>query len=626
MMLWLWTFWMMAFAAPTMVWEIKSATPSSWKNNKTKGYIVLPLVNEYCEVGPTPLYWEVSSQNGKEHSMSIECSVSGDRIYTSDFTVEASGTVSMSAVVPLQDSNDYSSITCNILDEKRTQVQSTQVTLQVQQISSVSKMIFLDTERTQQTHPEWMIATTQHRQEEMSIHVNETKWLPQQFMGYLGVKTVVWFESERPLENAQEIALLEWVQQGGHVVVVNSPAFQQKSIWSSWLEPRFSFQELNKALVHPTYTTEIWSDVTFGWSSKRTQYEEVATIRRQGNSSVKAYSVGRGRVSIVEQRMSVEEAFLLLEDPHANQTGFYSTFEEDTIYGGDIAKSQNQHPFFNGLRLSNMIDTLQLFSLVPSWVLKVVLLCFVILIGPLNMFWKGSRLNWVWRTPLIALLCTIIVLCLNGYLNSDGRGLSTEFAIWDARSNDLFLRKERLYFVSNSSLETQTVQSHSQHLPMNPDSSQYGTLYNKNGVQRWTNFAKLRDVQALLSWHHVSQRRGIRVENEIVYNDLDKPVFNVLYRDNDGMYWRAQSVLEGNSETLIEDSEFTTLDLGRWMHEDWRSQNARTLSWKNLPKHTVFFEIKDAVVWDAVEASDGKFDEVDGVTSSVYTLVYGVLP
>ena len=73
----------------------ESATPSGWKNNKTKGYMVLPLVNEYCEVGPTPLYWEVSSQNGKEHSMSIECSVSGDRIYTSDFTVEASGTLSI---------------------------------------------------------------------------------------------------------------------------------------------------------------------------------------------------------------------------------------------------------------------------------------------------------------------------------------------------------------------------------------------------------------------------------------------------------------------------------------------------------------------------------------------------
>ena len=637
MMIWVWALWLMAFASPTLIWEGKSAESAAWKNTKTKGYIVLPLVNEYSEQGPTQLYWEVSSVDGKEHSLQIDCFSMGSLIYQNKFTVAKGATVTQSAVLPLQGLEDYNSMVCNILNEKMTQLQSTNVMYKEQNLSSVSKVIFLGTERTQQTHPEWMIATIQHRRDSMVTDVNETKWLPQKFTGYFGIKTVVWFESERSLSNVQEQAALEWVQQGGHLVVVNSPAFQNKTIWSPWLESRFSFQELNEAFVNTEYSDLLWNDISVEWSrSTRTQYESVATINSSFSeaSTLKAYRVGRGRISIVDQRISAEMAFQILEDPFANQTGFYSTFtrRENDVESFDVVQEQTQHPFFHSYKLSTWIEELQLFNLVPAWVLRLVLWSFVILIGPVNMFWKGSRLNWVWRTPLIALFCTIVVLGLNRYLNSEGRGLSNEFVMLDARSDDLFVRKERLYFIGKSALESEKVQAHSQHLPMNPGNEVgYATLNNDAGVLEWSNFAKLRNVQALLSWHQVTQRRGLRIEEGVAYNDLDQSVFDVLYRDKEGVYWKADTIAKGKSNALTEDLGFTRLNLDKWSFPEYNYQNmngepVRTLSWSHLPKHTALFVLKKSPTWDAMDASDGHFDKVDGVVSNVHTLVYEVLP
>lgn len=637
MMFWVWVIWVMAVASPTLIWEVNSAEPAAWKTNKTKGYIVLPLVNEYCEQGPTQLYWEVSSVDGKEHSMQIECFSVGSRIYQNNFTVAKGATVTQSAVLPLQGLEDYNSVSCVVLNEKMTQLQSTQIMYQEQNLSSVSKVVFLGTERTQQTHPEWMISTIQHRRENMVTDVNETKWLPQKFTGYFGIKTVVWFESERSLSEVQEQAVLEWVKQGGHLVVVNSPAFHNKTIWSPWLEQRFSFQELNEELVNPPVSDLLWSDISVEWSrSTREQYESVAMINRSRSeaSTLKAYRVGRGRISIVDQRISAEMAFRILEDPFANQTGFYATFTsyEDSNQSFDKVSEHTQHPFFHSYKLSTWIEEVQLFNLVPAWVLRLVLWGFVILIGPVNMFWKGSRLNWVWRTPLIALFCTIVVLGLNRYLNSEGRGLSNEFVMLDLRSDDLFLRKERLYFVGKSALESEEVHAHSQHLPMNPGSgSGYATLINEDGVQDWINFSKLRDVQALLSWHQVTQRRGLRIENGVAYNDLDQSVFDVLYRDKEGAYWQADTIAKGESISLVKDLEFTRLNLDKWNFRDHSYQNVnnetvRTLSWNHLPKHTALFLLKEPATWDAMDVSDGHFDKVDGIISNAHTLVYEVLP
>ena len=95
------------------------------------------------------------------------------------------------------------------------------------------------------------------------------------------------------------------------------------------------------------------------------------------------------------------------------------------------------------------------------------------------MFMKGSRLNWIWRTPLIAAVCTLVVLLINWQLMTTERGQSVEFAIWDARSNDLLVRKERLYFVNSSDLETESVAAHTRLLPIRPNRDAFSRVERK---------------------------------------------------------------------------------------------------------------------------------------------------
>ena len=79
-----------------------------------------------------------------------------------------------------------------------------------------------------------------------------------------------------------------------------------------------------------------------------------------------AYRVGRGRVTLVESSISVQEAFVLLMNPWSNQTGFFSGFREtkEEI----VVESETIHPFFEGYSyaMDNVIEGLGLFELVPE--------------------------------------------------------------------------------------------------------------------------------------------------------------------------------------------------------------------------------------------------------------------
>ena len=129
------------------------------------------------------------------------------------------------------------------------------------------------------------------------------------------------------------------------------------------------------------------------------------------------------------------------------------------------------------------------------------LFVFSMMVGPINMAMKGSRLNWVWRTPLIAIVCTGIVLVVNWAYTTSARGKSVEFAVWDARTQEVFVRKERLYFVNSSELETEPVSSHTRLLPIRTDRDSIAVLHESKDGGTWKDLSRMRQVQSLLSWH-----------------------------------------------------------------------------------------------------------------------------
>ena len=58
----------------------------------------------------------------------------------------------------------------------------------------------------------------------------------------------------------------------------------------------------------------------------------------------------------------------------------------------------------------------------------------------------------------------------------------------------------------------------------------------------------------------------------------------------------------------------------------WKRHDMVSMYWDDMPRNTVLFVMKDKVIWDGLEGSNGNFDIVDSVISDVHTIVYGVLP
>ena len=89
-------------------------------------------------------------------------------------------------------------------------------------------------------------------------------------------------------------------------------------------------------------------------------------------------------------------------------------------------------------------------------------------------------------------------------------------------------------------------------LPIRPDRDSIAVLNESKDGGTWKDLSKMRQVQSLLSWHKLPQRRGVRVENQNMFNDLDVPLEQVTFRDANGEYWVMPEVPAGGSQQLRE--------------------------------------------------------------------------
>lgn len=621
LLLWLWC--LSAVASPSLVWEEYTADSERWKNKKTEGFIVLPLAPSTYELAPTPLVWEIRSVDGKAHMISIRCDLYGDVLYESEWIVESIS--KGSAVIPIQGASDYDQLQCFVSDEEDRQLQTVTSMSSLSGVVEHSKVVFIDAPQSRERFPEWMIATQTHREDADFVQVSESDWVPTDFVAYMGVRTVVWFANERPITPMQEEALRDWVQFGGHLIVVGAPNFRIRAAWSNLIDERFTLSMLDEQVLPIKTAAVAWMDLKSSYSIvQQRQFKQLVEFEYSGYTDIESYRVGRGQVTLVDESSSVQEALTLLVNPWANQTGFFAGFQQkDSVI---VFASESIHPFFEGYEysLNRVIKSLGLFELVPEELILLLLFIFSMVIGPINMFMKGSRLHWIWRTPLIAVVCTLIVLLINWQLMTSERGQSVEFAIWDARSNDLLVRKERVYFVNSSDLETGSVVAHTRLLPIRSNRDSVAVLQENKDGSTWKDLSKMRQVHPILSWHKLPQRRGVRVENGTVYNDLDVPLEQLLFRDLDGTYWASDTVPSGGSQSLTEVAKKPTFL--EFYPSKWRDHDMISMHWDQMPRHTVLFVLKDKVIWDGLESSNGDFDKVDSAISDVHTIVYGVLP
>ena len=624
-LLWVWLWCLTAMGAPSLVWQEYTAEPERWQNRETSGLIVLPFIQSSIAQGPTPFVWEVQSMNGKPQRVSIACSVRDHVLYQTEVVVETS--TKGSAVIPLQGVSTYDNLTCTVKDTQK-RVLTTLMTLSVSSAGyAINPTLFIDSGPSREYFPEWMIATELERQEGVFVQVPETKWLPTDFTAYMGMQSVVWFPTERKLSPTQESALVKWVRFGGHLIVAGDPNFQTSKTWSALLEERFNFDALGEDLFS-------MGSVKTGMRALKTEYsidqmkqfQSLVGFEYDGVSDTTAYRVGRGRVSLVTTSISVQEAFALITHTESNQTGFFSNFLFEPSTNQVRMTDASPHPFFNDseYNLKQFFKSLDIFELVPESIITLLIAVFAILIGPVNLSLRGRRIHLIWRTPLLAMLCTVIVLMVNWAYTTSARGYSFEFATWDANSNDLMVRKERVYFANSNRLETLPLQANTRLLPIRPEQENAATLSETSSGSEWVNISKLRQVQSVLSWHTIQQRRGIRVENGTVYNDLDVSIRKLMHRDEAGNYWVSPELSAGSSAQLVKAS--TGFNLQNFFPDLWVKNGMVSAYWTNMPNNTVVFLMEDKVTWDGLEASNGDFDLIDGAISDFHTVVYGVLP
>ena len=149
-------------------------------------------------------------------------------------------------------------------------------------------------------------------------------------------------------------------------------------------------------------------------------------------------------------------------------------------------------------------------------------------------------------------------------------------------------------------------------------------LKENNDGSTWEDLSKMRQIHPILSWHKLPQRRGVRVENDTVYNDLDVPLEQVSFRDLNGTYWVSDTVPAGGSQPLTEAPKDPRMF--DFFPDVWKRHEMISMHWDDMPRNTVLFVLKDKVIWDGLESSNGNFDKVDATISDVHTIVYGVLP
>ena len=173
-----------------------------------------------------------------------------------------------------------------------------------------SKVLFIDAPQSRERFPEWMIATQLHRDDADLVQMSETDWLPTDFVAYMGVRTVVWFANERPITSLQEEAIRDWVQFGGHLIVVGTPNFRVRTAWSSLIDERFVLSPLDEQVLSlkTESTVNVWRALKSSYSiEQQRQFQQVVEFNTLGQQTSKHIGLEEVKSVLVDEPGSVEE-------------------------------------------------------------------------------------------------------------------------------------------------------------------------------------------------------------------------------------------------------------------------------------------------------------------------------
>lgn len=603
-----------------------------------------PMMAEMSGHAATPLHLSASNPSGAPHDLEMSCKWDGQDVLSVQQSLEPGQTMEEEWVIPVVKCN-YCRFECDVFVDGKLSNDSLNVWTDSWKRSSslsllTSPTVFLGNRVSFQQYPEWYLPIERGIDRENVILVSESTILPSQGAGYLNAGRVVWFAKSMDLSEEQQQALKDWVVLGGHLIIVGDDSMEQSPMWSDWTKPVFARnapinpkRELKKA-QDDLYQSDV-SDII-------QQIEQ-----RANDASVRTWHTGLGSLTMVSDTITPKTVLSLVISDFYEQNGIYFTTlrsrpQAELMGSEDLLDSSLNGDFENDelpsgttlSQLTNVDDVLlqtdnqkrwlkdEQFQLLSPKVIVGLSFVLFVLLGPVNMLMRGSRLNLLWRTPFFGVVGLLLVLGVEAILNrANVLGEAFDMVVLDQRSNRLLALKRRLVLPTKSYSSTLPFAPHTQIIPQRVTSdeqlassivtSDKGTVL-KNGIL-------YRNIQGQYVWNQATQRRGLRFENGTVQNDLDVSIDRVVMRDGSGQYWAVRDVPKGASATL----KTATRDALYFKEPLWREN---ILWWQDIPKGTYLFVTSERVEWDFMQTDYDDVDPLDEEISDRKTLVYGVLP
>ena len=622
-------------------------------NSKLVARVDLPMMGEMTGHGSTPLHLSAHNPDSSPHELELSCQWDGQEVLSYLESLEPNQTIEQEWVIPAVECS-YCRLECDVFIDDKRQSTSMDVWSEPWQNNASgfilsSPIVFLGDRSSFQQYPEWYLPIDRIIEKDKVMLVPDPIVLPNHGAGYLSAGRVVWFTESIELSKSQQEALKDWVVLGGHLIIVGDDSMAQTPTWSDWTKPAFAY---NAPSLYPASSRR--SKEVKGVQDTLYQGDVLNIIQqiemRSDDASVRTWHTGLGNLTMVPGTISPREVASLVLSEFYEQNGIYFTSGRSE-QGFDLVDSESTNvsldkseasafqndemPTFSGsFQMSNTNDVLlqtgdqkrwlkdEQFQLLSPSVIVGLSFVLCVLLGPVNMLMRGSRLNLLWRTPFLGTIALLLVLGVESILNrANVLGQGFDMVVLDQRSNQLLALKRRLVLPTKSYPSMLAFTPHTKILPqriVSKDQVASKIITSEEGTALRDGILH-RNIQGQLIWNQATQRRGLRFENGAVQNDLDVSIDRVIMRDGTGQYWAVRDVAKGASATL----KTATRDALYFKEPLWREN---ILWWEDIPKGTYLFVTSDRVEWDFMQDDYDKVDPIDEEIANRKTLVYGVLP
>ena len=230
--------------------------------------------------------------------------------------------------------------------------------------------------------------------------------LPENVLGFQNLDAVFVANIDTSkLSFEQYEAVKLWIMQGGHLIFGGG---------TNWQNTMFGFDEILPLKITGSQTVNILS----GFSSfgNSINLSNIVFVDGTLQSDSKTLLQDNNRPLVVQRFLGAGTVSLITFDP--NVSGFRESENALLFYDYLLSSTSGSYDFVTIKDWNSAIEAVSLFQnqeLPPAWLVLVVLILYVLLIGPVN-FLILKRMNkpeWAWfTTPIITILLTTVMVAL----------------------------------------------------------------------------------------------------------------------------------------------------------------------------------------------------------------------